>query len=250
MPSGGWQQVPQPNPGNPICEPPQPSNFSCSPGAYQYDVWAIPPTVTLNVSAVQQGPWISSSACDCALKPVGMVNECTDVTKTWSEEREVCWTVTGSATAVIKAGMIQALLLDAGIEIEIGGQWSHCKTITETMTFGLVPSQCFKRYARDYWIYEEREATGTSAAVARTWSCTSHTGQPLTITTYCNTQQMTATLKTFTGRGVEYSWPLKICGGADPPVGWDGKYDEACCHPICSEVVWPAQPCCGIIGSN
>jgi hypothetical protein len=240
-----------PPPQTPHCTPSSPQYFAnCTLIDTEYDVWVTTPEILADTRERKVGNWKFAGPCDCALKPVGEEKKCDPDQYSFTEQREVCWTFSVTATGTLKTGLIIKILGDAGLEVEIGGSREGCKLFSTTQTFSIPVTQCFTLFARDVWVKRTIEARGIAASAESKWTCTTLTGTEISVKTHCGTYPATGSITFFGEQGVERSWTPEICGGATPPPDWDGRFDEPCCHPICEEVPPGEAPCCDLIGSN
>lgn len=202
-----------------------------------------------------KGPWQINGARACGWHPCGSLPGLESLVFTYSEQREVCWNVNGAVTVEAKTGLIERLLLELGIAVEIGVQFTHCVTVTQTRQWSLSQSYCYHEKGRELVTEYSIKGHVLEHEAAFTWGCgvihSDGTGHYEYFVTTCNTQRADGNAETFSV-ATQFAPRPAVCGGSIPdPDIYDGARSEPCCTNMteCGYVPPPGgHTCCGCWG--
>lgn len=248
--------------GIPYIPPPPP----CSPaepiGCYGWTLiekghGVVVATKVEDVKTVEKkGRWVMVGACNCFWGPCGNVpprRVCHPApTYQYSRQEQTCWKVEGDVSFEGKTGLLARLIGELGVTVQFGGEFQKCTTVTETLTFPIHQSDCWRHKARDVW--KEREVRGVvvEAETANYWECQLANRLVVTVRTECGLRESKGEASTIGSITIQ-SAPLPPCaGGPNPtPAEYDGELAEKCCAPLpqCDPVPAGGHPCCGCYGS-
>jgi len=208
------------------------------------------------VSSKEYGPWHTNGAQNPGWYPCGTRTALSERVITYSETREVCWKVSGSATIEVKSGLASSLVAEVGASVTIGTELSKCRHVTETHTWSIAGAHCYNTRGREEVTVNSVEGYVEEHEAMFVWQCyIAGTGTGLTSevrTTFCGTSRADGDAQSF-GRGNQIAPRPADCGGAIPsPDPFGGVRSDPWCRPLidCGDSIPPGgHECCGCYGN-
>lgn len=198
-------------------------------------------------------PWLSMDPTFCAVVTTPPEPVTVAVGRTTSEE--VCWEFGATVTAEAGEGFVARLFARLGVSVEISGQRSSCKEVSESTDITLTSTACWKRFVRE--CVSTRRARLLGGQKERvTWRCAS-TNVEQGFVCWLGSVKLLASATHRLGAGIQIA-PYPCGPGHEQiPDVYDGKRMEPCCRPLgpCDITSWTPtdeypSPCCGVLNNN